>query len=54
MKITIVKCPFCQGTGISSFVDMDKVPVGTKMVIGDDMWERYKEYENCIEGCKKL
>jgi hypothetical protein len=50
-KIT-KKCPFCEGTGLSSFVDMVKIPVGTKMVIGDDTWERYEEYEPCIEGCK--
>ena len=41
-------CVFCQGTLIAHFVDMEKVPVGTSMTMGDDTWKSFEEAEDCF------
>ena len=39
-------CDLCQGGGIAHFVDMSKVPVYTRMKMGDKIWKKYEE--SCI------
>lgn len=40
-------CIFCQGTLKARFVDMTKVPVGTKFKMGDAYWDKYEQEEDC-------
>jgi len=51
---TLLGCAFCHGTGMSTFVDMSKVPDYTSMVMGDETWKKYEELGNCPEGCEVL
>lgn len=51
---TLPGCIFCHGTGMAEFVDMDKVPIGTSMVMGDEIWKKYEEVGKCPEGCQIL
>ena len=51
---TLLGCAFCHGTGMSTFVDMSKVPDYTSMVMGDENWKKYEELGNCPEGCEVL
>ncbi len=40
-------CHLCQGTGIARYVDMNDVPVGTSMIMGDKTWEKYEKLDIC-------
>jgi hypothetical protein len=50
----LLGCVFCHGTGIAVFVDMDIVPIGTSMIIGDDTWKKYEKCGACPDGCELL
>jgi excinuclease UvrABC ATPase subunit len=57
MEITLNKtavCPFCDGTGIATFIDISKVHDDTSMFIGDETWKNHKELGACPEGCTVL
>lgn len=51
---TLLGCVFCHGTGIATFVDMDKVTDCASMVMGDKTWKKYEEVCACPEGCQVL
>lgn len=53
-NINLLGCVFCHGTGVASFINMNKLPVGTSMVVNDETYKKYKEVGACPEGCEIL
>ena len=51
---TLLGCVFCHGTGMSTFVDMSKVPNYTSMVMGNETLNKYEEVGACPKGCQVL
>ena len=45
-------CKFCLGTGLATFIDMDKVPNNIVLMQGDETWKEYEEISTCPEGCE--
>tara|TARA_R110000764_G_scaffold192811_1_gene278044 strand:+ start:279 stop:488 length:210 start_codon:yes stop_codon:yes gene_type:complete len=51
---TLLGCVFCYGTGMAKYVDIDEMPDGTSMVMGDETWLKNEKIGACPEGCEML
>lgn len=51
-KVKKQECPFCNNTGIASYLDMEKIPNGT--IITNANYNQYAQIGVCPEKCQNI